>query len=182
MPAVFQGVKYNQRKSNLSLRLQIRNVAPWTRKIINIIDRSWVNDIKKHLLYILWKPEYLENVIIWKCCRRSSISKTKAKLLEQQTKAPLGRGLLGQKVSRNPFSLHPIWGTPGLRLICKTYRYITTKKVPKQKPAPRYQETGDLWLSTIKINYITGNHQKEYKKLHIRLSNSFLFFKTPFLS
>ena len=53
MPAVFQGVKYNQRKSNLSLRLQIRNVAPWTRKIINIIYRSWVNDIKKHLLYIL---------------------------------------------------------------------------------------------------------------------------------
>ena len=182
MPAVFQGVKYNQRKSNLSLRLQIRNVAPWTRKIINIIYRSWVNDIKKHLLYILWKPEYLENVIIWKCCRRSNISKTKAKLLEQQTITPLGRGLLGQKVSRNPFSLHPsgehlVWG-----LFVRHIGTLLLKKLPSKNLPRDTKKTGDLWLSTIKINYITGNHQKEYKKLHIRLSNSFLFFKTPFLS
>ena len=33
MPAVFQGVKYNQRKSNLSLRLQSQKCRPMDQKL-----------------------------------------------------------------------------------------------------------------------------------------------------
>ena len=55
----------------------------------------------------------------------------------------IGRGLVGQKVARNPFLSHP----SGEQLVCglveKTYTVGTLlpKKFPSKKPA-RYQENG----------------------------------------
>ena len=78
--------------------------------------------------------------------------------IQSHVNGVLGRGLLSQKVARNPFSLHP----SGEHLLCGLFvRHIGTllpKKVPKQKtcPIPRKRVICDYLL----LNYITG---KKYK-------------------
>ena len=82
-------------------------------------------------------------------------------LIYKSTSRPttqVGRGPLGQKVARNPFSLH----SSGEHLLCGLFvRHIGTlspKKVAKQKtcPIPRKRLICDYLL----LNYITGKKCK----------------------
>ena len=70
----------------------------------------------------------------------------------------VGRGLLGQKVARNPFPLHP----SGEHLLCGLFvRHIGTllsKKVPKQKTCPISRKR--VICDYLRLNYIAGKNVK----------------------